>query len=193
MWFCCSLLGWRIGWAIAPSCIATAIRNIHIKLTDSAPAPFQEAALTALTSTPEYFKKLKNVGCHYMWKPFCTLLLSFKVTDNPFLRAQDYQEKRDFIIELLESVGFNFVFKPKGSFFIFAQLPCSCTLSDVCTFLYYVETILTLFFSPCRLIKIYHHELCGIIVKYRHEFVIVIWIHPKDKNFKFKVVDPIIM
>ncbi|KAK1354302.1 Kynurenine--oxoglutarate transaminase [Heracleum sosnowskyi] len=98
-----SITGWRIGWAIAPSCIATAIRNIHTKLTDSAPAPFQEASLTALTSTPEYFETLKN----------------------------DYQQKRDFIIELLENVGFNFAFKPKGSFFIFAQLPCSCTLSDV--------------------------------------------------------------
>lgn len=58
-------------------------------------------------------------------------MLSLKVTNSPFLGGQDYQEKRDFIIELLESVGFNFAFKPKGSFFIFAQLPCSCTLSDV--------------------------------------------------------------
>lgn len=55
------LSGWRVGWAIAPASIASAIRNIHIKLTDSAPAPFQEAAVTALTSSLEYFKSLKKV------------------------------------------------------------------------------------------------------------------------------------
>ncbi|BBH06580.1 glycosyl hydrolase 9A1 [Prunus dulcis] len=47
-----SVTGWRVGWAIAPAFIASAIRNIHTKLTDSAPAPFQEAALTALGSPP---------------------------------------------------------------------------------------------------------------------------------------------
>ncbi|KAE8728131.1 putative Endo-1,4-beta-glucanase [Hibiscus syriacus] len=41
---------WRIGWAIAPASAASAIRNIHVKITDSAPAPFQEAALTALSN-----------------------------------------------------------------------------------------------------------------------------------------------
>jgi len=56
------LLGWRVGWAIAPAFFASAIRNIHIKITDSAPAPFQEAALTALRSPPEYFEKLRRVG-----------------------------------------------------------------------------------------------------------------------------------
>lgn len=55
------LIGWRVGWAIAPPCIASAIRNIHIKLTDSAPAPFQEAALTALRSPPSYFEALRSV------------------------------------------------------------------------------------------------------------------------------------
>lgn len=54
--------GWRVGWAIAPAFIAAAIRNIHVKITDSAPAPFQEAALTALRSPPEYFESLRRVG-----------------------------------------------------------------------------------------------------------------------------------
>ncbi|CAL5437502.1 unnamed protein product [Camellia sinensis] len=53
---------WRIGWVVAPVCIASAIRNIHTKLTDSAPAPFQEAALTALRSPLEYFESLRKVG-----------------------------------------------------------------------------------------------------------------------------------
>jgi len=62
-----SVLGWRIGWAIAPACIADAIRNIHVRLTDSAPAPFQEAALTALESSSEYYESLKEVK---IWTTF---------------------------------------------------------------------------------------------------------------------------
>lgn len=57
--------GWRIGWACAPGNIASAIRNIHIKITDSAPAPFQDAALTALRSPPTYFDTLKTVNTNY--------------------------------------------------------------------------------------------------------------------------------
>lgn len=53
--------GWRIGWAIAPAIISAAIGNIHVKMTDSAPAPFQEAALVALQSTPSFFTQLKQV------------------------------------------------------------------------------------------------------------------------------------
>ncbi|CAL5437624.1 unnamed protein product [Camellia sinensis] len=53
--------GWIIGWVVAPACIASAIRNIHTKLTDSAPAPFQEAALTALRSPLEYFESLRKI------------------------------------------------------------------------------------------------------------------------------------
>mgnify|MGYP004724302863 CR=1 FL=1 len=57
----CEYLGWRIGWAIAPARIALAIQNIHVKVTDCAPAPFQEAALTALRSSPQYFDSLRRV------------------------------------------------------------------------------------------------------------------------------------
>ncbi|KAI4349712.1 hypothetical protein L6164_010272 [Bauhinia variegata] len=95
--------GWRVGWAIAPTVIASAIRNIHVKMTDSAPAPFQEAALTALKSPPEYFESMRR----------------------------DYESKRDYIIELLAGAGFKIQFKPQGSFFLFAELPDNCSLSDV--------------------------------------------------------------
>ncbi|KAI7990184.1 ATP-dependent DNA helicase 2 subunit KU70 [Camellia lanceoleosa] len=54
--------GWRIGRAVAHACIASAIRSIHTKLMDSTPAPFQEAALTALRSPLEYFESLRRVG-----------------------------------------------------------------------------------------------------------------------------------
>lgn len=70
----CYLSGWRIGWAIAPAFFALAIRNIHVKLTDSAPAPFQEAALTALRSPPDYYESLRKVGAE-------KLLLGFVMDD----------------------------------------------------------------------------------------------------------------
>ncbi|KAK1408927.1 hypothetical protein QVD17_41089 [Tagetes erecta] len=98
-----SVTGWRVGWAIGPSCVASAIRNVHIKVTDSAPAPFQEAALTALRSPPEYYISLKT----------------------------DYESKRDFLLKLLRKVGLQVEFKPLGSFFIFAAIPETCKLTDV--------------------------------------------------------------
>ncbi|KAK7277794.1 hypothetical protein RJT34_22811 [Clitoria ternatea] len=98
-----SVTGWRVGWAIAPAILASAIRNIHVIITDSAPAPFQEAALTALRSPHQYFESLRR----------------------------DYQSKRDYIIRLLGGVGFKIQFIPQGSFFLFAELPDSCHLSDV--------------------------------------------------------------
>ncbi|CAL5357806.1 unnamed protein product [Camellia sinensis] len=73
---------WRIGWVVAPACIASAIRNIHTKLTDSAPAPFQEAALTALRSPLEYFESLRK----------------------------DYESRRNYTIKLLAGVGFQMEF-----------------------------------------------------------------------------------
>ncbi|KGN44994.1 kynurenine--oxoglutarate transaminase [Cucumis sativus] len=98
-----SVTGWRVGWAIAPAFIASAIRNIHSRITDTAPAPFQEAALIALRSPPEYFESLRR----------------------------DYESKRDFIAKLLVDIGFEVQFEPQGSFFLFVELPKSCTLTDV--------------------------------------------------------------
>ncbi|XP_068338423.1 uncharacterized protein [Pyrus communis] len=98
-----SVTGWRVGWAIAPAFIASAIRNIHAKLTDSAPAPFQEAALIALGSPPEYFESLRS----------------------------DYESRRDYIVNLLARIGFKIQFKPQGALFLFAELPENCQLSDV--------------------------------------------------------------
>ncbi|BAT95763.1 hypothetical protein VIGAN_08255700 [Vigna angularis var. angularis] len=98
-----SVTGWRIGWAVAPTFLASAIKNIHVRLTDSAPAPFQEAALNALRSPPEYFESLRS----------------------------DYQSRRDYIVNLLGGVGFKIEFIPQGSFFLFAELPDNCPLSDV--------------------------------------------------------------
>ncbi|XP_050205820.1 uncharacterized protein LOC126655622 isoform X3 [Mercurialis annua] len=98
-----SVTGWRVGWAIGPALFASAIRNIHVKVTDSAPAPFQEAALTALKSPPEYYDSLRR----------------------------DYESKRDCIMNLLAGIGFEIKFKPQGSFFLFVELPEASPLSDM--------------------------------------------------------------
>ena len=131
-------IGWRIGWAIAPASITSAIRNIHIKITDSAPAPFQEAALTALDSPTQYFESLRLV------RKICLSLLILWMSincKNEFtslttlpVHTQDYESRRDFIVELLAEVGLCIQFKPQGSIFLFAELPEKCLLSDVWPF-----------------------------------------------------------
>ena len=52
-----------------------------------------------------------------------------------FCFAQDYEAKRDYIVKLLAGVGFKIQFKPQGSFFLFAEIPENCPLSDVSAFL----------------------------------------------------------
>ncbi|KAL0371504.1 UNVERIFIED_CONTAM: Kynurenine--oxoglutarate transaminase 1 [Sesamum angustifolium] len=142
-------LTWRMeNWlGSCPTCIASAVRNIHIRMTDCAPAPFQEAALAALRSPPAYFDRLRR----------------------------DYESKRDCIFNLLAKVGFKMQFKPQGSFFVFAQLPESCPLSDV----EFVEELIkqagvvavpVLVFSTqtiCRLCIYPIHPIC-ILQKRRH-------------------------
>ncbi|KAH7666646.1 DegT/DnrJ/EryC1/StrS aminotransferase protein [Dioscorea alata] len=98
-----SVTGWRIGWACATANIASAIRNIHIRITDSAPSPFQEAALTALISSPSYFTSLQR----------------------------EYEARRDHIVAILSKLGFEIQCKPQGSVFVFAEIPKTWLHSDV--------------------------------------------------------------
>lgn len=70
--------GWRVGWAIAPASISAAIANIHVKMTDSAPAPFQEAALVALQSTPSFFMQLRKVYLHHQFHLNVALCVTFE-------------------------------------------------------------------------------------------------------------------
>ena len=59
---------------MAPKGLSAAISNIHVKLTDSAPAPFQEAAVTALANSNTYFySELRKVMMTVL--PFAILIL----------------------------------------------------------------------------------------------------------------------
>lgn len=48
-----------------------------------------------------------------------------------FWYIQDYEERRDYVCEMLSQAGFSNFLKPEGSFFVFAELPQACPLSDV--------------------------------------------------------------
>jgi aspartate/methionine/tyrosine aminotransferase len=49
-----SVTGWRVGWAIAPAGLSSAIRKVHDFLTVGAAAPLQEAGIAALQFPPSY-------------------------------------------------------------------------------------------------------------------------------------------
>jgi aminotransferase len=53
-----AVTGWRLGTIIAPEHLSQAIRKAHDFLTVGAPAPLQEAAVTALNFGPEYYTDL---------------------------------------------------------------------------------------------------------------------------------------
>jgi aminotransferase len=84
-----SATGWRIGWLIAPSEATDAIRKVHDFLTVGAAAPLQEGAAFALSFPDAYYTGL----------------------------AEMYRSKRDFLVSVLEEVGFK-VFLPYGAYYI---------------------------------------------------------------------------
>ena len=55
-----SVTGWRIGWAVAPPEISNGIRRAHDFITVGAPAPLQEAAVTALALPDAYYVELRE-------------------------------------------------------------------------------------------------------------------------------------
>ena len=80
-----SVTGWRVGYAIAPPAMTSAIRKMHDFLTVGAAAPLQEAGVQALKIGSEYYSQL----------------------------AAEYQQRRDFMVRCLEETGFR-VWKPSG-------------------------------------------------------------------------------
>ncbi len=53
-----SVTGWRVGWAIAAPALMASIRKVHDFLTVGAPAPLQEAGVTALQLPASYYTGL---------------------------------------------------------------------------------------------------------------------------------------
>lgn len=103
-----SVTGWRVGYAIAPPEITSAIRKVHDFLTVGAAAPLQEAGAIALRLPRSYYEQL----------------------------AAEYTARRDRLLRALEAAGFG-VYKPRGAYYIMTDISRFGFEDDV-TFAHYL-------------------------------------------------------
>ena len=87
-----SVTGWRIGYTISSPAVADGIRRAHDFITVGAPAPLQEAAVTALNLPMAYYDGLRDA----------------------------YQTRRDLLRGLLDKAGFK-TFEPRGAYYILTE------------------------------------------------------------------------
>lgn len=97
-----SVTGWRIGYTIAPEDLSSAIRKMHDFITVGAAAPLQEAGARALSLPPDYYQQL----------------------------AADYVARRDFLVKVLEEIGFK-VWKPSGAYYVMVDIRPVTELNDI--------------------------------------------------------------
>lgn len=107
-----SVTGWRVGWAIAPPEVTSAIRKVHDFLTVGAAAPLQEAGAVAMQFPPEYYATL----------------------------ARDYAARRDRLLGILTQAGFR-CFKPRGAYYIMTDISAFGFPDDVAFARYLVKEI----------------------------------------------------
>ena len=88
-----SVTGWRVGYCIAPPDISNAIRKVHDFLTVGAAHPLQKAGAYALGLPESYYDQLQK----------------------------DYQKKRDFIVPVLQGVGFACDY-PEGAYYVMTDI-----------------------------------------------------------------------
>ena len=88
-----SVTGWRVGWAIAPPEVTSAIRKVHDFLTVGAAAPLQEAGALALRMPDSYYTQL----------------------------ASEYLQRRNRLLGILSGAGFQ-CFKPRGAYYIMTDI-----------------------------------------------------------------------
>jgi aspartate/methionine/tyrosine aminotransferase len=88
-----SVTGWRVGYALADEAISSRIRKIHDFLTVGAPAPLQQACVTALNLPESYYQDL----------------------------AAEYDRKRKILYTGLKNAGFSCEL-PEGAYYIFTDI-----------------------------------------------------------------------
>jgi aspartate/methionine/tyrosine aminotransferase len=88
-----SVTGWRIGFVTASPEITASVRKVHDFLTVGAAAPLQTAAAEAMRFGLEYYQEL----------------------------AAFYAERRDYLLEELQKVGFKCI-RPSGAYYIMADI-----------------------------------------------------------------------
>lgn len=97
-----SVTGWRVGWAIAPPEVTSAIRKVHDFLTVGAAAPLQEAGAVALGFPQAYYDTL----------------------------AAEYLERRNRMLGILAQAGFK-CFTPRGAYYIMTDISTFGFANDV--------------------------------------------------------------
>ena len=107
-----SVTGWRVGWAIAPEDVTSAIRKVHDFLTVGAAAPLQQAGALAMHSAPEYYESL----------------------------AREYAARRERLLGILARAGFK-CFKPRGAYYIMTDISAFGFPDDVAFAKYLVKEI----------------------------------------------------
>ena len=107
-----SVTGWRVGWAIAPPEVTSAIRKVHDFLTVGAAAPLQEAGAVALRFPDSYYEQL----------------------------ASDYLERRNRLLGILDDAGFK-CFTPRGAYYIMTDISAFGFANDVDFARYLVKEI----------------------------------------------------
>jgi aminotransferase len=107
-----SVTGWRVGWAIAPPEVTSAIRKVHDFLTVGAAAPLQEAGAIALRFPDSYYEQL----------------------------ASDYLQRRNRLLGILGGAGFK-CFTPRGAYYIMTDISGFGFANDVDFARYLVKEI----------------------------------------------------
>jgi aminotransferase len=84
-----SITGWRLGYVMASASVIEAIRKVHDFLTVGAPAPLQQAAVTALEFPQSYYDELRR----------------------------SYAQKRDVFLSYLKQTGLIYS-TPEGAYYV---------------------------------------------------------------------------
>jgi N-succinyldiaminopimelate aminotransferase len=88
-----SMTGWKVGWAVASPELVEALFRVHQFMVYSGVAPLQEAAVTALQASSDYYSELVDM----------------------------YQSNRDFLAAALAEAGLSPII-PKGTYFLMADI-----------------------------------------------------------------------
>jgi aminotransferase len=90
---CYACTGWRVGWAITPDSLTSAVRRVHDFITANVPTPFQIGAVAALDLPDTYFESLRR----------------------------RYEARRDILCNYLERTPLRFQ-RPEGAYYILADV-----------------------------------------------------------------------
>jgi aspartate/methionine/tyrosine aminotransferase len=88
-----AITGWRLGYLIASEVVTRDARKVHDFLTAGAPAPLQEAAVTALSFPPSYYHDLR----------------------------ESYAARRDLLLGYLDRAGLRHTV-PQGAYYVLVDI-----------------------------------------------------------------------